>query len=706
MQVSVIIHQVKDCNIFLYKNNLKNNQIEFLILGKEKYENIENLNIKYFDENISLPNIIKETSYDFILFLESSDILLSDFNYIEKNLKYDAILFSVLKNSYEGFYSKREFIRNEGFLKENLQKYPKFATLYKKEYLLSFIKDNKINFPQSSNCYYINKFYTINKVDIKIDYVVPYVNNLDLEWLKIYQYYKNKENVDLYKDYEKSEKNFASGIQRFRDDGNLLKFIFRGIEKNLPWINNVFLLVMQESQVPKWINTDIVKIIYHKDFIPKEYLPTFCSNTIEMFLWNIPGLSENFIYANDDMFIIKPQQPYLWFKNGKPMFYCNIRDRDFEKSGDIIRNQHYQLLLNSKNENLVIDEQHGIFPLKKSLVKECYLKYKDQINNSISTFRNPKNYNQWLFSNYIWLQNKSIQKKRKLFCRMINNRNRDSLQNLNLGDFTEICLNDGGEEQTVLDTINIVEKFTKFFPKISKFEKLQNSPFKVMSLGGSCADIYILGNDIRIKGPLDNVFLKKGILIIEDILNKKLEEKFFKESYIREKNNSFFDNDYFGNRKKIEFKTVFKDFDIIHNDFLDEKYQEALKERIKILYEYIDNIQNQKNSFLAYFLSIGDFDENKNLNFENILKIKNLLISKNLWNKTIIVGQKILNPSLYEGIYPRADDSLYEILKDHYICIYNTKLKENLIPIEKRLSQSQNQFRDFLNQFAFNLYII
>ena len=88
---------------------------------------------------------------------------------------------------------------------------------------------------------------------------------------------------------------------RYRDY-NTLKYLLRGIDKYLPWIRNLYIIVEQESQIPKWLNRDKVKIIYHKDIIPEKLLPTYNSGTIEMYLKNIPELSEYFIYGNDDMF--------------------------------------------------------------------------------------------------------------------------------------------------------------------------------------------------------------------------------------------------------------------------------------------------------------------------------------------------------------------------------------------------------------------
>ena len=73
---------------------------------------------------------------------------------------------------------------------------------------------------------------------------------------------------------------------------------------------------MQETQIPKWINRDNVKIIYHKDFIPESKLPCFSSCLIETYMTNIQDLSEYFLYGNDDQFIINNTNRTYWFTNG------------------------------------------------------------------------------------------------------------------------------------------------------------------------------------------------------------------------------------------------------------------------------------------------------------------------------------------------------------------------------------------------------
>ena len=82
-----------------------------------------------------------------------------------------------------------------------------------------------------------------------------------------------------------------------------MRYKFRSIATNAPWIRNLYMIVETPSQVPSWLNQDAVKIIYHRDIIDGIYLPTYNSTTIEMFINRIKGLSEYFLYGNDDFYI-------------------------------------------------------------------------------------------------------------------------------------------------------------------------------------------------------------------------------------------------------------------------------------------------------------------------------------------------------------------------------------------------------------------
>ena len=47
--------------------------------------------------------------------------------------------------------------------------------------------------------------------------------------------------------------------------------------------------------------------------VPKKYLPTYNSNVVESWVWRLKGLSDLFVYMNDDMYIGKPVTPSDFF---------------------------------------------------------------------------------------------------------------------------------------------------------------------------------------------------------------------------------------------------------------------------------------------------------------------------------------------------------------------------------------------------------
>ena len=57
-----------------------------------------------------------------------------------------------------------------------------------------------------------------------------------------------------------------------------------------------------------------MRISYHQ-----KYLPTFNSHTIELNFHRIPGLSEQFVYFNDDFLLTGPCAPEDFFRNGLPV---------------------------------------------------------------------------------------------------------------------------------------------------------------------------------------------------------------------------------------------------------------------------------------------------------------------------------------------------------------------------------------------------
>ena len=127
-------------------------------------------------------------------------------------------------------------------------------------------------------------------MNIDVDIVFTYVNGYDPEFIKLKNSYIN----DINKRYNPDIR--SKGIDEIIYSVNtVIKFI--------PWIHKIF--IVTPNQIPpidkKLIESGKVIIVDQNKIIEQKYLPTFNSDVIESYLHNIPGLSEIFLYNNDDM---------------------------------------------------------------------------------------------------------------------------------------------------------------------------------------------------------------------------------------------------------------------------------------------------------------------------------------------------------------------------------------------------------------------
>ncbi|BFU60222.1 MULTISPECIES: Stealth CR1 domain-containing protein [Rodentibacter] len=218
---------------------------------------------------------------------------------------------------------------------------------------------------------------------IKIDFVLPWVDNQDLDWQKLRQKYSvNESSSD------------ANSNARFRDSGTL-KYVLRSIEKNCPWYNKIYLIT--SGHYPNWldIHSPKIKLVTHNDIYEyKEHLPVFNSNSIEMNLSNIQDLSEHFVYLNDDMIIFSQTNVERFFVDGIPV--------DFLCHGWIPRNKAFAMVKNidswihSLNNNISLINKF----FKPSELNNKFLYHKSySMLNKFSNFLLKK-----IYKKYFWFE--------------------------------------------------------------------------------------------------------------------------------------------------------------------------------------------------------------------------------------------------------------------------------------------------------------
>jgi len=102
---------------------------------------------------------------------------------------------------------------------------------------------------------------------------------------------------------------------RFRQIDEL-KYALRSVYMFAPWVRTIY--IATDSPVPEWLGDHPrVRVVRSEEFFSDlSYLPTHNSQAVESQLHHIEGLSEHFLYSNDDMFFGRPVAPSMFFSPG------------------------------------------------------------------------------------------------------------------------------------------------------------------------------------------------------------------------------------------------------------------------------------------------------------------------------------------------------------------------------------------------------
>lgn len=296
-----------------------------------------------------------------------------------------------------------------------------------------------------------------------IDLLITYVNCSDRNWVR---------------DYIKATKTHNPSKVRYRSWGTL-KYLLRGVERYMPFIRNVVLIVSRESQIPAWINRENVRIVYHEDFIPKQYLPTFNSCTIESFFWNIPDLTDRVIYFNDDMFPINPLSEDIFFTGDKPNIRFTSPDKYSTKavfqsqcrSGmDLITNA---LGMTPFEPGKIIRPYHISMAITKDSMAKVAELCKDTLPQTISAVRLSKNVNQYIYAYYQYFMNNYVNKTVNYKYYEFTDANLpEILDEILSNNYQMLCLNDSDKIRDFAQTRSkLTTTLDRKFPKKSRFER-------------------------------------------------------------------------------------------------------------------------------------------------------------------------------------------------------------------------------------------
>lgn len=330
----------------------------------------------------------------------------------------------------------------------------------------------------------------------KIDFVILWVDGSDREWREEKRKYDNSGSDDR--------------DERYRD-WDVLRYWFRAVENYTPWVNHIFFVTY--GHLPKWLNTNNKKltIVKHSDFIPQKYLPTFSSHAIELNLHRIKGLSEHFVYFNDDMFVLRPTGPELFFKNGLPCDTAVLNALCFKRIPDsklLFMIPAYDMVLINSNfdkKQTIKDKVFNWFNPKygkdllrtialmpwrhfpgfalyhlpyswnKSVLEEIWEKEGDVLNETCShKFRVSSDVNSWLVSYWQFATNQFYPRSPKIGTQISlkNSGNENIYEIIRKQKYTLCCINDAVVDPSKFEAIKVKlqESFDTILPQKSTFE--------------------------------------------------------------------------------------------------------------------------------------------------------------------------------------------------------------------------------------------
>ena len=325
-----------------------------------------------------------------------------------------------------------------------------------------------------------------------IDFVILWVDGNDPKWQSEKAKYDSNTNDD------------SNSVSRYRDWG-LLPFWFRGVEKFTPWVNKIHFVTW--GHVPDFLNLNNPKlnIVKHTDFIPTEYLPTFSSHAIEVNIHRIPGLSEKFVYFNDDFYIINKISTERFFKNGVPcdiavfqynpswsQWYKRIKNnlkiinRHFDKKEVMTRDHdkwfhksygsraRWNYILKPYGKFITLRTPHNAQPYLKSTFEEVWaVAGKELTETSVNRFRAVSDYTPELFRTWQICKGNfepyNTYSDTKMFPLMI--KSKQAIKAIYNQSYSLICLNDNVHIRNYAQVMeNIKDAFDSILQEKSSFE--------------------------------------------------------------------------------------------------------------------------------------------------------------------------------------------------------------------------------------------
>lgn len=195
----------------------------------------------------------------------------------------------------------------------------------------------------------------VDDVTFPVDVVYTWVDGSDPQW-------RAAMDASLAEQDRDRLEVLSADSSRFHDRDEL-RYSLRSLASYAPFVRNVY--VVTANQVPRWLRTDHprLRVVSHREiFRSAAVLPTFSSHAIESQLHHIDGLSEHYLYFNDDVFLGRLQTARSFFHgNGLAKFF---QSRNSQVGLGVPDARDSPLVSSGKNNRQLIESRFGRLPIR------------------------------------------------------------------------------------------------------------------------------------------------------------------------------------------------------------------------------------------------------------------------------------------------------------------------------------------------------
>lgn len=283
-----------------------------------------------------------------------------------------------------------------------------------------------------------------------------------------------------------------------------LRYALRSVHMYAPWVRRIF--IATDSPRPAWLADDprVTLVRSEEFFADPAVLPTHNSHAVEAQLHRIDGLSEHFLYSNDDMFFARPVGPELFFTAGgvSKFVECPVRigigDPLPHRSGhDNALRINRALLRERFGRSITRDLEHCATPLRRSVMAELEAEFPaDSARTAASRFRSATDISvtNSLYHYYALMTGRAIAST-DVRVSYIQSTLAASLRQLDRltrrGDVDMFCINDGGysEIPEELRIAAVRDTLERLFPVRAPWEVAESTSTSTGFTGPGYAEV-------------------------------------------------------------------------------------------------------------------------------------------------------------------------------------------------------------------------